>query len=432
MEEYMNYKEAIEYIHSTYRFGSKLGLDNIRRLLNKLDNPQSGLRIIHVAGTNGKGSISAMIRSILTESGYKTGFFISPYLERFTERIQINNEEISENDLAKNTYDVKVAVDELLKEGYNHPTEFEIVTAIGFLYFKRKNIDFLVLEVGLGGRFDATNVIEDSLISVISSISLEHTQYLGDTIEKIAYEKAGIIKNNNQVVLYPQSSEAMEVVKKQAELKNSKVFVPNLTNLIKTNNGQYDYQGEYFNLINYKTKFIGEHQQINMVVAIKTIEVLIELGCRFEIENIKQGLESAFMPGRFELVYNNPDIIIDCAHNYDGLKAFTKTIKSIKKDRGLVLFIGMLDDKKPETIPIELIKLSDKIYTLTPDNPRGIPSNTLSKIISKKYKLKSIIPLNSYDEAVKLALSQDNNYISAFVGSFYMVGNIRTILKNYS
>jgi dihydrofolate synthase/folylpolyglutamate synthase len=425
----MNYNEAIEYIHSTYRFGSKLGLDNIKKLLDKLDNPQNGLRIIHVAGTNGKGSISAMIRSVLTASGYKTGFFISPYLERFTERIQIDNEEISEEDLAQNTHDVKIAVDKLLQEGCNHPTEFEIVTAIGFLYFKRKNIDFLVLEVGLGGRFDATNVIEDSLISVISSISLEHTQYLGDTIEKIAYEKAGIIKNDNKVVLYPQSREAMEVVKKQAELKNSKVFVPDLANLIKTSDEKFKYQGEYFELKNFKTNFIGEHQQINMAVAIKTIEILFELGFKIEAENIRHGLESAFMPGRFELVHNNPDIIIDCAHNYDGLKAFTKTIKNIKKDKRLLLFIGMLDDKKPETIPVELIKLSDKIYTLTPDNPRGIPSDKLSKIISKKYKVESITSLDSYDEAAKLALSQNNNYISAFVGSFYMVGNIRTILK---
>jgi len=160
----MDYKESIEYIHSTYRFGSKLGLDNITRLMNKLNNPQDSLNIIHVAGTNGKGSISAMIQSVLTKSGYSTGFFVSPYLERFTERIQIDNKEISKKDLAEITSVVKNAVEEILEEGFNHPTEFEIVTAIGFLYFFRKKVDFLILEVGLGGRYDATNVIEKSLL----------------------------------------------------------------------------------------------------------------------------------------------------------------------------------------------------------------------------------------------------------------------------
>ena len=227
----MDYNEAINYIHSTYRFGSKLGLDNIKRLMNKLGNPQNNLKIIHVAGTNGKGSISTMIRSVLTESGYRTGFFISPYLERFTERIQIDDQEISRNDLATTTTDVKKAVEEILQEGYSHPTEFEIVTAIGFLYFFRKEVDFLVLEVGLGGRFDATNVIENSLVSVIASISLEHTEYLGDTLEKIAYEKSGIIKDNNTVVVYPQSEEILKVIKTQADIKNSKVYIPISENL---------------------------------------------------------------------------------------------------------------------------------------------------------------------------------------------------------
>jgi len=425
----MNYKEAIEYIHSTYRFGSKLGLDNISRLLNKLNNPQNGLKIIHVAGTNGKGSISSMIRSMLSESGYKTGFFISPYLERFTERIQIDNEEISEEDLSKNTYDVKKAVEELLKEGYSHPTEFEIVTAIGFLYFMRKNIDFLVLEVGLGGRFDATNVINTSLISIIASISLEHTQYLGDTIEKIAYEKAGIIKEDNKVVLYPQNNNVMDVVKKQANLKNSTVYIPESKNLKVNNNGKYEYKSQSFILKNFKTNFIGDHQIKNMIVAIKAIEVLRELGYNFSSESLKKGLEKAFMPGRFEHIHSNPDIIIDCAHNRDGLEAFTKTIKEYVNKKDIILFIGMLDDKKPETIPEELVNISCKIYTLTPNNPRGIEAGILAKILNEKYLKKEIIPLNSYDEAVDIALSQNNEFITVFVGSFYMAGSIRTILK---
>ncbi|MDW7668610.1 MAG: folylpolyglutamate synthase/dihydrofolate synthase family protein [Bacillota bacterium] len=425
----MNYEEAIEYIHSTYRFGSKLGLDNISRLMSKLGNPQDSLNIIHVAGTNGKGSISAMIQSVLSESGYKTGFFISPYLERFTERIQIDNEEISKVDLAVITSDVKKAVDEILKEGFNHPTEFEIVTAMGFLYFFRKNVDFLVLEVGLGGRYDATNVIKHSLISIIASISLEHTEYLGDTVEKIAFEKAGIIKNNNNVVVYPQEEKIINVIKKQADEKGSNVYLPNLDDIVVKDSSTLSYKNETFQIKNFTIKFYGKHQLKNLLVAIKSLEILKNKGFKISNENFKRGIERASMPGRFEFLQHNPDIVIDVAHNKDGIDSFTDTIIPLLGHKDLVLFISMLNDKKPENLNLKLLESSKEIYTLTPKSNRAITSVDLKEVIEKKLKINKIIALNSYKEAVRIAQSQDKMTISAFIGSFYMVGEIRTLLK---
>jgi len=425
----MDYNEAINYIHSTYRFGSKLGLDNIKRLMNKLGNPQNNLKIIHVAGTNGKGSISTMIRSVLTESGYRTGFFISPYLERFTERIQIDDQEISRNDLATTTTDVKKAVEEILQEGYSHPTEFEIVTAIGFLYFFRKEVDFLVLEVGLGGRFDATNVIENSLVSVIASISLEHTEYLGDTLEKIAYEKSGIIKDNNTVVVYPQSEEILKVIKTQADIKNSKVYIPISENLKINSQNKLSYTSDIFNINNFTMNFKGEHQMKNLVVSIKVLEILKNIGYKIDNKSLKKGIESAFIPGRFEIIQYDPTIIIDVAHNKDGIDAFTDTLMPLLGSKKLLLFIGMLEDKKPENLNIGLINASDRIYTLTPKSPRSISSDKLKDLLNRKFNLDKVTPLSSYEEAVSIAKSSDKDYVVAFIGSFYMVGEIRTLLK---
>ncbi len=425
----MNYEEAIEYIHSTYRFGSKLGLDNISRLMSKLGNPQDSLNIIHVAGTNGKGSISAMIQSVLSESGYKTGFFISPYLERFTERIQIDNKEISKEDLALITNDVKNAVGEILKEGFNHPTEFEIVTAMGFLYFFRKNVDFLVLEVGLGGRYDATNVIKHSLISIIASISLEHTEYLGDTVETIAFEKAGIIKNNNSVVVYPQEEKIINVIKKQADEKGSTVYLPNLDDLVVKDSGTLSYRTKNFQIKNFTIKFYGKHQLKNLLVAIKSLEILKNKGFKISNENFKKGIERASMPGRFEFIQHYPDIVIDVAHNKEGIDGFTDTIIPLLDHKDLILFIGMLNDKKPENLNVKLLESSKEIYTLTPNSDRAITSVDLKEVIEKKLKTNKIIALNSYKEAVRIAQSRDKMTISAFIGSFYMVGEIRTLLK---
>ena len=222
----MDYASALSYIHGTYKFGSKLGLDNITCLLNKLGNPQDELKVIHVAGTNGKGSTVSFISKILESAGYRVGIFTSPFLERFNERIRINDTDIPDGDLGRITGIVKGKVEEMLEEGYAHPTEFEIVTAIAFVYYKDACVDYVALEVGLGGRMDSTNVVKKPIMTVITPVALDHTEFLGDTLYAVAGEKAGIIKENVPCIIYPQHDEAMKRIGEVAtERKDRKSVV---------------------------------------------------------------------------------------------------------------------------------------------------------------------------------------------------------------
>jgi len=429
----MNYEEALKYISDTYRFGSKLGLENIKKLTELLGNPQDKYKIIHIAGTNGKGSTSNMIHDVLVASGYKVGLFISPYLQEFTERIQINKNHIDKESLGRITALVKEKVEIMVKEGYNHPTEFEIVTAIGFKYFEEQNIDFLALEVGLGGRFDATNAISNSLVSVITSISYDHTEYLGDTLEKIAYEKAGIIKENNDVVIYPQEQNIIDVIREQAKLKNSRVHLTNKDNIQLLHT---DIEGQtltyldksIFNLESFNINLLGEHQIYNCLTVLKVLEVLKEKGFNITEESIKKGLLSCKFIGRFEIIQKDPIIILDGGHNINGVEYFSKAIKRYFKDKKIILFYGMLKDKKPENIVDYLIDISKEIYTLTPNNPRAISSTDLAELIKKKNSSIKVEALNSYEEMLPIIKNANKDGCIACVGSLYMIGDIRTLL----
>jgi dihydrofolate synthase/folylpolyglutamate synthase len=274
----MNYEQALDYIHGTYKFGSKLGLENTRYLLNLLGNPHKDLKVIHVAGTNGKGSVSSYIHTVLKEEGYKVGLYISPYLEEFTERMIVNGEEISRERLAEVTETVKEKVEQMVRDGKNHPTEFEVVTSIAFCYYAQENVDFLVLEVGLGGRLDSTNVVEDPLVSVITPIGFDHMEYLGDTLEEIAYEKGGIIKENGFVLLYPQEKEVMGVLEGLSKERNSRLFVIDFDELT-IHRSNMEEQVFSVNVLgksydNVKIKLAGIHQIYNACTALGAIEIL--------------------------------------------------------------------------------------------------------------------------------------------------------------
>ncbi|MDI3309817.1 MAG: Mur ligase family protein [Thermoanaerobacterium sp.] len=282
----MNYSDAIEYIHNTNKFGIKLGLENIRCLLERMGNPQKNLKFIHVAGTNGKGSTCAFINSILIDAGFKVGLYTSPYLEEFEERMRINNKNIPKNKLADYVEYIKDVVDKMLDDGYHHPTEFELITAIAFKYFYDENVDFVVLEVGLGGRFDATNVIDNSLVSVISTIDYDHMDKLGDTLAKIAYEKAGIIKENGTVVSFYQKDEALQVIERVASLKDASLSVLNISDIeiVESNS---DYQiFNYKNYKNLKIRIIGKHQIYNASLALMAVEKLKDHGINITEEAI--------------------------------------------------------------------------------------------------------------------------------------------------
>lgn len=430
----MNYEESIEFIHSTYKFGSKLGLENITRLTELLGNPQDSYKIIHVAGTNGKGSTSNMIHDVLMASGYKTGLFISPFLEEFTERIQVNKHHIDKESLAKITSLVKEKIAVMLEEGYNHPTEFEVVTAIGFKYFQEQNIDFLVLEVGMGGRFDATNVVKDTLVSVITSISFDHMEYLGDTLEKIAFEKAGIIKENSSVIIYPQAENVVKTISDVAVEKNSNVYVVNIKDIEKTRGnltGQwFNYlKKDVFSLSETKMNFLGEHQLYNVLTALRALEIVKTSGYNVTEESIKEGLFTCRFAGRFEILRENPVIVLDGGHNINGIEYFSKAVKENFKENKITLFFGMLKDKNPEDVLPFITPLCKKVYTLTPNNPRAMKSEDLASLIREHYEVE-VAPLNSYEDTLPILNAAKKEDCIAFVGSLYMIGDIRTLLKN--
>jgi len=430
----MNYNEAMDFIHSTNKFGSQLGLDKITKLTELIGNPQDKYKIIHVAGTNGKGSTSKIIHDVLVSSGYKTGLFISPYLEEFTERIQINKVYIDKDSLARITTLVKEKIDIMIAEGYSHPTEFEVVTAIGFKYFEEQGIDFLVLEVGLGGRFDATNVVKDSLISIITSISYDHMQYLGDTLEKIAFEKSGIIKENSKVVIYPQSDNIKNVIKEQAKLKNSTIYEVEAKYIKKIKgdiSGQtFKYlKDDIFSLNELKINLLGEHQLYNTVTALCALEILKKLGYNITESSIEKGLKGCYFAGRFEIINKEPIIVLDGAHNINGIECFSKAVKEYFNDNKIILFYGMLEDKNPNDVVDYLIPLSKEIYTLTPNNSRAMSSNDMADLIKKHSNIK-VTPLQKNDEIINIVKSFNKNEIIAFVGSLYMIGDVRTLLRN--
>lgn len=429
----MNYEEALKYIYDTYKFGSKLGLENIKKLCELLGNPQDKYKTIHIAGTNGKGSTSNMMHDVLVKSGYKVGLFISPYLQEFTERIQINKKHIDKISLTKITELVKEKIEIMIKEGYNHPTEFEVITAIGFKYFEEQNIDFLVLEVGLGGRFDATNIIKNSIISIITSISYDHTEYLGDTLEKIAFEKAGIIKENSNVVIYPQEQNIVDVIVNQANIKNSKVYLTDKNN-IKTISSDIECQmlsyedKSVFNLDSFKINLLGEHQVYNCLTVLKALEILKQMGFDITEDSIKAGLSSCKFAGRFEIIQKEPIVILDGGHNINGVEYFSKAIKKYFADKKIILIYGMLKDKKPESAIDYLTDISKEIYTLTPHNPRAMTANDLKDLIKSKNSEIKVEALDNYEEILPIIKSASKDECIACVGSLYMIGDIRTLL----
>ena len=430
----MNYNEALQFIHESHKFGMRLGLDNIKKLLELLGNPQNNLKIIHVAGTNGKGSTCSFISSILKESGYKVGLYTSPFLETFTERIRVNGENIREEEVGKIVSLIKEKIEIMVSEGYSYPTEFEIVTAMAFYYYNQEKVDFVALEVGLGGRYDATNVIDKPVVSAITSISLDHTGILGDTLEKIAFEKGGIIKENCPTIVYPQQEEASEVIKNICAEKKSKYMECDFKNIeIKSSNINSQIYNCNINgkeLRDLEIKLIGDHQIKNSIVALNVIEYLNDIKItNISEENIRKGLLETKWPGRIEKISENPMFIIDGAHNEEGAKSLANSIDKYFENKNKILVIGMLEDKDIDSVLDLLIPKFNKVITTTPDNPRAIDANKLKEKI-ERYNIEVTCKPN-IKEAVDYALeisNKDDVIISA--GSLYMIGNVRTIIVN--
>ena len=406
----MNYEEALSYIHSLQVFGSMPGLDRISRLLEKLGNPQNELKFIHVAGTNGKGSTSTMLSNIYMKAGMNVGLYTSPYVIDFRERIQINGEYISKNDIAR--------LCEKVKSTGVYVTEFEFITALAFLYFKQQNCDIVVLEVGLGGRFDATNVINSPLCAVICRIDLDHTDYLGNTISDIAAEKCGIIKNGCPTVIYPiQKTEAIETIAKYSD------YVSPSVNDLKIVSS--DIEGNRFIYKNreYTTKLVGVHQIYNALTAIETAKVV---GMINE-QNIVDGIAAAEIPARVELISKTPVVVLDGSHNPNGADALASFMKNYNND--IVAIIGMMADKDCELFLQKILPYCSAAITVTvKENKRSISAEELADL-ARKYS-SQVIEAETYDTAVKIAKEISNDKKPVFVcGSLYLACAIREKIK---
>lgn len=431
----MKYEEAMKYITEVGNFGSSYGLDRTFRLLELLGNPQNKIKLIHVAGTNGKGSTTAMISKILIGHKYKVGMYTSPFLEEFEERIQINGVNIPKEKLAELMDELKIAVDEVIKEGYNHPTEFEIITCLMFLYFYKEEVDFGVIEVGLGGRLDSTNVITP-ILSIITSISYDHTNLLGNTLTEIAGEKAGIIKENVPVVIFPQEEEVLKIIKKKCKEMQSPLHIINEENskLIEILQEEKPYQRVSVktlnNEYNIKLPLLGEHQILNLSLAINAIEVLEKFKqLKISKEILQKSLENVTWNGRLEVMKKSPLVVIDGAHNIQGIRKLKENIEKYFKYKNIYLILGILADKDVEDMIKVISPMAKEIYTVTPNSIRAELAEDLKNEVLKYNK--NCIAFEEYEDALNKALevAHDNDII-VISGSLYMVGGMRTIIKN--
>ena len=428
----MKYQEAMKYITEVGNFGSNYGLERTYKLLELLDNPQDKLKIIHVAGTNGKGSTTAMITSMLKGCGYKVGMYTSPFLEEFEERIQINGENIPKEKLAQLITKIKYAVDKVIEEGYNHPTEFEIITVLMFLYFATEEVDFAVVEVGLGGRLDSTNVITP-ILSVITSISFDHTNLLGNTLEEIAAEKAGIIKSCIPTVIYPQEEVAEIVISSKCQELDSKLYKINkedakLINIIKEDKIYQQVKVKLDDEYDVKLPLLGEHQILNLAVALKALEVIKDKAPKLNMESIVKSIATVRWNGRLEIMSNSPYVVIDGAHNIQGITQLNKNINKYFEYKDMYLILGILADKDVEHMVKVITPKAKKVFTVTPNSMRAETAEELMNEV-KKYN-ESCEAYNDYknafEDALKLCKKDDLLLIS---GSLYMIGEMRGIIK---
>lgn len=430
----MNYNQAVAYIHSLLKFGMKPGLQRIEALLDRLGRPDRGLKVLHVAGTNGKGSTCAMLSAVLRRAGYKTGLFISPYVVSFRERIQINGDYIPSGELAARTERLKGIAEELEKEGLG-PTEFEFITALALEWFADAGCGAVVLETGLGGRLDSTNIVEEPLVSVITSISLDHTAVLGNAIEQIAWEKSGIIKPGRPVVVSPGiRGAALEVIRKTAGERGSVLYQPApadgaearglLGSRFMSGGGTMWYPDGGVERLqaeaeSYTVALAGAHQVQNALTAIEAVR---RCGLAVSREALREGLAAVRFPARLELLRREPVVILDGAHNPEGAAALAAAAAPYAGR--LTAVMGMMADKDYETALSILAPLCRSILTVrVRDNPRSLTAAALAR--AARAYCADVTAAGSYTQALALAAQKSAGGPVLICGSFYLAGAIR-------
>lgn len=421
----MNYNEALEFIHSRMKFGSQPGMERISALCEAFGNPQDKLKYVHVAGTNGKGSTCTMIAKILEASGYKVGLFTSPFITDFRERIQINSQMIPKESFAAIVERIIPVIDDLKQKNIN-PTEFEIITIAAFLYFEQENCDIVVLEVGLGGTLDSTNIIKSSEVSVVTSISMDHTDILGDTILEIAAHKCGIFKQGGHVVGYPQPDFTVERYVKEKAKEAGCDYTHSELGRIRLVREEFDGSTIIYAGCTFKLPLTGKHQIYNFSTAIAAINVLKGKGWNVSMKNMLDGIASLKMPARVETVSTDPLVIIDGGHNAEGFDALCYTIEKYLKGKKIIAVFGMMKDKDYKYCAKKLAPLCEIIYTTTVSNPRSLTAKELAEEL-KLYGAK-VKPVDDCGKAYKKAVKKADKDTAVIVcGSLYLASDIKNL-----
>lgn len=427
----MKYIESINYI-SSFRFSNtRLGLSGMREVLDSMGAPDKSLKFVHVAGTNGKGSTSKMTQSILTESGYKTGLFISPYVIKYNERMQVDGDMIEDNYLAELTTLLKITLESYVLGGGNVPNEFEVTTLLAMIFFSKCGCDIVCLEVGLGGMHDPTNVIDCPLVSVICVIDIDHVSLLGDNVIDIARQKCGIIKGGITVAYPLQKDCVMEEISKACNIKCSVLVVPEIRSIeydrTDWNCSLFKYKG-----VEYKKSLIGAHQVYNASTAIETVRQLIGLGYEISEENIEIGISKAVFPARQEIICNSPLIMIDGSHNAQGVSALASTLSSIQ-GKNVIVVIAIMSDKDAFEIVNTIKPFANSFVAVNLDNPRAIPASKITEMIEQHGNMRGEISIMSdvRNGIVELAKSLSNDDMLLVCGSLYLAADVRSELLQW-
>ena len=421
----MNYEEARVYLDNVAKYGSVLGLENMRELLGKLGNPQDQLKFIHISGTNGKGSVLAYLSTVLKEAGYRVGRYISPTLFSYRERIQVNEKYIEKESLAANTTKIRKVIDQMVAEGKHHPTAFEIETALAFMYFLEQDCAIVVLETGLGGAEDATNIIETTVMEILVSISMDHMQFLGDTLGKIAKQKAGIIKKNTAVVSVKQMPEAMEVIEEKVKEQDCALYIADFDQAADI---EYDLECQKFTYGGYdalEISLAGSYQIKNAVIAVEAVKTLQKLGYEISEVQLRKGLRETVWRGRFTVISHEPLMIMDGAHNRDAALKLKESVEQYFKGRRLFYLCGVFRDKEYDLVLQTVAPLGEYMIAIeTPGNPRALPAEELAEE-ARKY-IAGVRPEKSIRNAVEQVLEmadKKDDVVLAF-GSLSFLGEL--------
>jgi dihydrofolate synthase/folylpolyglutamate synthase len=402
-EKYLNYREALEYVDSLKKYGIVPGLDSIRELCRRLGNPQDELKFVHIAGTNGKGSTLAYVSTICKCAGYRVGRYISPTIFDYRERIQVNENPISKAALCRMLDTIKVICDEMVNDGFAHPTPFEVETALAFSYFREKKCDIVVLETGMGGLMDATNIITTTLTAVIASVSMDHMQFLGNTLTEIAAQKAGIIKPGCRVVYMEQKPEVVEVIKQTAAKCGAECVAADASMAKNIKYGVTKQKFDYDGMKRLEISLAGKYQIDNAVLAVEVVKSLSGKSIHISEQAIREGLKSTVWHGRFEVIGKKPLFIVDGAHNEDAAAKLARSIEFYFTNKRIIYIMGVLKDKEYEKIISLTEKYAGEIITLTPpDNPRALSSIELAKEVAKVHP--NVTAVDSVEEAVEMSL----------------------------